>query len=282
MKLTQSLYLIALAVFGLIFGSFANVVVWRLPRRESLAHPGSHCPACSAPIAWYDNVPILSWFLLRGRCRKCGGSISFRYPLVEAASGALWVLAGVTFGMTPRSALAVVFFYLLLVLAVIDLDVMRLPNPLVALLALAGAAGAVLSQATTLSAGPLVGIASSGWMREPVVSAIVGAALGAGFSGLLALGYGSVRGRAGMGMGDVKLLGAMGLFLGPYVLLASFFGSVLGIGGSLLLRGPREDGDGEPRRIPFGPFLALGGVIAAVAGPAFWNWYASLAGIGGP
>jgi leader peptidase (prepilin peptidase)/N-methyltransferase len=105
------LFLTLMGAFGLIFGSFANVVIWRLPRRESLSQPPSHCPKCGTPIRPWDNVPIVSWLLLRGRCRDCGEPISWRYPAVEALSGALWVLAAAIYGPTPACIVAVVFFW---------------------------------------------------------------------------------------------------------------------------------------------------------------------------
>jgi leader peptidase (prepilin peptidase)/N-methyltransferase len=113
-------YLAVLAVSGLLFGSFANVLIWRVPRGESIVRPASHCPSCGRPIRPLDNVPIVSWLVLRGRCRDCGERIDIRYPAVEALSGLLWLAAGLAFGPTPRAAAAVAFFYLLMVLAVID------------------------------------------------------------------------------------------------------------------------------------------------------------------
>ncbi|MRR35468.1 prepilin peptidase, partial [bacterium] len=126
--------LIAL-VFGLVFGSFANVVIWRFPRGESLSAPASHCPLCERPIRWRDNIPVVSWVILRARCRDCGTPIHWRYPAVELLTALLWVLAVLKFGATPRAVMTACVFYLLVILAFIDLDVRRLPNPIVALLA---------------------------------------------------------------------------------------------------------------------------------------------------
>ena len=268
----------SLGLFGLLFGSFANVLIWRFPRGESVAFPGSHCPKCDHPIRWYDNVPLVSWLVLRGRCRDCGTAISARYPLVELLSGVLWAVAGIRFGVTAQSVVCAAFFYILLVLTFIDLDTFRLPNAIVATLAVAGAVGAVVSQVTGIALVPLAVGSGAGWMGQPLVAAAVGAALGAGLSGGVAALYGRVRGRTGLGLGDVKLLGAMGIFLGPYVLLALFAGSALGavIG---LVDAARSRESASTHRVPFGPYLALGGVLSALGGPAAWAWYLSLVGV---
>lgn len=273
----QWFFLTVLGAFGLVFGSFANVVIWRFPRGESLSMPASHCPRCNASIAPYDNIPVLSWLILRGRCRSCGEPIAVRYPVVELLSAALWVLAGLTFGMNLRTMLAVVLFYMLLILSYIDLDHLRLPNALVALLAAVGMLGVAVSAFTGMQAAPVIGVASRGALSSPVLVAVLGVLLGAGPIFLLAWGYRAVRGRTGLGMGDVKLLAVLGIYEGPYVLLALMIGSILGAVFGLL--GARGKGALQ-RQIPFGPFLALGGTVAAVAGPLIWHWYLGLAGLG--
>jgi leader peptidase (prepilin peptidase)/N-methyltransferase len=273
-------YLVLLGALGLVFGSFGNVVIWRLPRRESLASPGSHCPICGHAIRWYDNIPVISWLALRARCRDCEAPISPRYPAVEALSGALWVSAGVAFGVSVRAAFAVVLFYLLLLLAFIDLDTMRLPNPLVGLVAAVGVAGAVWAQVSHARILPLTDVAGPGWLSEPIVAASVGAASGGLLMLVITLLYERVRGSQGFGMGDVKLLAAVGPFLGAYTLLALFLGSVVAAAGGLAL----ARGKGEPPlarvRFPFGPFLALGIGLAALRGPALVLAYLHLAGLG--
>lgn len=273
-------YLIFLGAFGLLFGSFANVLIWRVPRGESIVSPPSHCPKCGHDIRWYDNVPVIGWLVLGGKCRDCGAPISVRYPIVEAASGALWVVAGLVWGMTPAAPLAIVFLYMLLVLSIVDFDTRRLPTPLVMVIAVAGAAAAVAAQFTGLPFGPLVGVASSGWLAEPMVAAGVGFAAGAGTSIGIALLYRAIRGRDGLGFGDVRLLGAMGLVLGPFVLLAYALGNVIGV----IVAVPqavlsRKGGPLSGRSIPFGPFLALGGVLTALWGPMVWAWYLGLLGV---
>lgn len=266
-----------LALFGLLFGSFANVVIWRLPRGESLVSPGSHCPRCGRPIRWYDNVPVVSWLVLRGRCRDCGEPIKWRYPLVEALSAALWALAGVRFGATAATAAAVVLFYLLLVLTFIDLDTFRLPNPLVGALAVVGLMGAIYSQVSGVVAAPLIGVAREGILSNPLAAAGAGLLLGAGVTSAIAAVYGAARGKTGLGAGDVKLLGAMGIFLGPYVLMALMIGSVLGAVVGIVAA--RRSGESlAAHKVPFGPYLAAGCVVTVLAGPGLWTAYLRLLG----
>lgn len=269
------LWLSALFLFGLIFGSFGNVVIWRFPRGESLSHPGSHCPSCGSPIAWYDNVPLLSWVLLRGRCRMCQAPISARYPTVELLSGLLWLAAGVRFGFSLMTLAAVVFFYLLLLLAFIDWDTMRLPNPLVALLAALGLLGATVAQFTGLPMVPLLS-QGSGALSQPLVGAIVGAAGSAGVVLAIALIYRFVRKTQGFGMGDVKLLAAIGVFLGLYGLMAMFIGTFVGAVYGVV--SARRSGESLRHKFPFGPFLAIGAVLTVLFGQVAWVWYLGLIG----
>ncbi len=275
MEVPSWFWSMSLALFGLLFGSFANVLIWRFPRGESVAFPGSHCPVCDHVIRWYDNIPLISWAILRGRCRDCSAPISARYPLVELLSGVLWLVAGMRFGFTAQSLLCAGFFYTLLVLTFIDLDTYRLPNAIVGALALSGTLAAVIAQLTGMPLTPLLHVAAEGWLSHPIASALTGAALGAGLSGGLAFAYGRARGRSGLGMGDVKLLGAIGVFLGPYVLLTLFAGSILGVIGGIV-DANRTGGSTAAHRIPFGPYLAAGSVLTTLAGPAIWAWYLSL------
>jgi len=258
----------AMFVFGLLVGSFANVVIWRFPRGESLSTPGSHCPSCGAPVRWYDNIPVVSWLLLRGRCRACKARIARRYPAVELLSGLLWLTAALAWGISAQAVIAGLFFWTLLVLTFIDLDTMRLPNPIVGLLAALGLAGAAVSQLVDATWVPLTPAES------PLLMALLGALLGAGLSGAIAALYAGVRGRSGFGMGDVKLLGAMGLFLGPYVLLALFVGSLFGAVVGIVTASRSEQG--LAAKIPFGPFLALGGILTALVGPELVRLYVAL------
>jgi leader peptidase (prepilin peptidase)/N-methyltransferase len=274
---------VCLGAFGLLFGSFANVLIWRVPRGESILSPGSHCPRCGHDIRWYDNVPVLSWLVLRGRCRDCGEPIAWRYPVVELASGALWLLAGWRFGLTPALPLAVVFFYLLLVLSVIDLDHRRLPTPLVGTLGGLALVAAVAAQLTGLAFAPLTSEAGSGLLGSPLVLAGIGFALGAGTSWAISAIYARLRGKQGLGFGDVRLLGAMGIMLGPFVLLAYALANILGVLGAIpammIARRRSDDSDAVPlgqASFPFGPFLAIAGVLTALAGPEMWRVYLQL------
>jgi leader peptidase (prepilin peptidase) / N-methyltransferase len=283
---------ICLGAFGLLFGSFANVLIWRVPRGESIVSPGSHCPRCGRGIRWHDNIPVVSWLMLRGRCRDCGEPISWRYPAVETASCALWVLAGWRFGFTPALPLGILFFYVLLVLSVIDLDHRRLPTPLVAVLGGAAVVALVAAQVTGLPFAPLAPAAETGPLSIPLIAGGLGFVLGAGTSWGVAALYGRLRGRDGLGMGDVRLLGAMGVTLGPFVLLAYALANILGVLGAVPVivrtraRGRRSAGAGgaqpppPPASIPFGPFLALGGVLTALWGPAMWAAYLQILGAG--
>ncbi|NTU71086.1 MAG: prepilin peptidase [Coriobacteriia bacterium] len=255
--------------FGLIFGSFGNVVIWRFPRGESLSTPGSHCPVCDTAIAWYDNVPVLSWMLLRGRCRACGTKISARYPAVELLTGVLWLLAAIQFGPTVQAGFCAAFFYLLVLLAFIDLDIKRLPNPLVGLLALIGAVGVGLSL-FGIPAAPLIG-PGGGVLSNPAAFAVAGSLSSAGLVLFIALAYQKVRGVDGFGMGDVKLLGAIGLFLGPYALLTLFIGSLIGAVYGLI--SARTSPDGLRNTFPFGPALAASAVIVTFVGVPLVAWY---------
>jgi len=230
-------------VLGAIFGSFLNVVTYRLPRHESLVKPASHCTRCGVPVKPYDNIPVLSWLLLRGHCRSCGEPISVRYPLVEAATGALCVGAV----LVHHSAAAIVLSLLLIALtvpaAVIDLEHRIIPNRITGV-------GAVLALVAGLALDP------SG---EPA-RLIAGAAAG-GFLLLAALAY-----PGGMGMGDVKLAGMLGLLLGkavaPALLIALLSGTL--VGAVIIAR--KGSQAGRKTAIPFGPFLALGGLISVFVG----------------
>jgi leader peptidase (prepilin peptidase)/N-methyltransferase len=244
-------------VVGACVGSFLNVVIGRVPAGESVVSPGSRCPRCRAPIAWYDNVPVVSWLVLRARCRRCGAPISARYPIVEALGAAVVVAALLRHGLALPALGEAVLVLLLLTLALIDLDTWLLPHaltwPLIALGLAAAAAGAA----------PADGLRA----------AAIGAAVGWSAFAALAWIAAKVAGREALGFGDVWLLAGIGAWLGvgallPVVLLASVQGAVIGIALVALGRaqkGPegggaaQADGWVPPRNaVPFGPFLALG------------------------
>jgi len=246
------LLVVLAAVGGLLVGSFLNVVAWRLPRGESLVAPGSRCPGCAHPVRFYDNVPVLSWLALRGRCRDCRTAISARYPLVEALTAALAAGAMLASDGLRDALLGLVLVALLVPIALIDLDHRIIPNRLTALGAVAALA---IGAATDLDGVP----------QQLIASAAAG-----GFLLLAALAR-----PGGMGMGDVKLAGMLGLFLGREVavalLVALVAGTLVGVA-VMAQRGVRE---GRRTAIPFGPFLALGGVAGLLAGPAIVDWYLS-------
>jgi leader peptidase (prepilin peptidase)/N-methyltransferase len=238
------------ATFGLLVGSFLSVVAHRVPRRLSLVRPRSRCPGCETPIRPLDNVPVLSWLLLRGRCRDCGRPISARYPLVEASTAALAAAVVAVKGADRDAWLGLVLLAFLVPIALVDLERRIIPNRLTG----AGAVAAVALGAALQPSG----------VGEQLIA---GAAAGGVFL-LAALAY-----PGGMGMGDVKLAGMLGLFLGRYVGVAVFVALVAGtlVGAVIIARkGARE---GRRTAVPFGPFLALGGVVAVLAGPAVLDSY---------
>jgi leader peptidase (prepilin peptidase)/N-methyltransferase len=237
-------------VFGAIIGSFLNVVVYRLPRRESIVKPASHCTACGATVRPYDNVPVLSWLILRGHCRNCSAPISKRYPLVEALCALLCVAAVLAGGSTATVTLNVALILLLVPIALIDLEHRIIPNKLTAL-------GAMLALGIGTALDP------SG---EP---ARLLAGVGAGGALLLAaLAY-----PGGMGMGDVKLAGVMGLFLGSAVIPAMLIALLAGVLYGALVMVRKGAQAGRKTAIPFGPFLAFGSLVAVFAGDPLVNWY---------
>lgn len=243
------------ALLGLVVGSFLNVCIHRLPRRESILWPASRCPACQRPLAWYENVPVVSWLLLRGRCRTCCAPISGTYPLVELTTAAVFAGAVAVYGLTWLLAVRLLFASALVVLFVIDLRHRILPNAIT-----------------------LPGIASgflAAWFLPPGwLSSLIGAVAGGGILLAIAELYYRVRGQEGLGMGDVKMLAMIGAFLGwPLMVLtlvlASFAGSLVGLTLIASGRGSMQ------AALPFGTFLALGALVAAIAGEPILAWYLS-------
>jgi leader peptidase (prepilin peptidase)/N-methyltransferase len=252
---------------GTAVGSFLNVVTWRLPRQESIIWPASHCPRCGTNLAWWDNVPVLSWLVLRGRCRTCHAPISRRYPLVEMASGLLWLLILVAqpaaMGPAPDPLLLLLAGWLLvswlIPLVLIDLDSLWLPEPLCRW-------GLVVGLAVTaligFQQGPTIG-------RSLLFSHLLAAAMGLlGFELSSALAA-RVFGKPALGLGDAKLAALMGAWLGPLglglaVALAVLSGGLVGLTGWLTGRLQRG------QALPFGPFLAAGTLAVWWAGSRFW------------
>jgi len=245
-----------LLAMGLAVGSFLNVCIYRLPRHESLIYPGSHCPVCDRSLAWFENLPLASWLVLRGRCRTCRTRIAVQYPLVEAITAAVFVSAYFIYGWTPLLAARLLFACAMIVLFAIDLQHRILPN------------------AITLP-GIVIGFILSFFLPPGWRSSLIGLLAGGGVLFAIGEGYYRLRGYEGLGMGDVKMLAMIGAFLGwPLMLvtlvLASFAGSAVGVGLLVSRRGDMK------AALPFGTFLALGALVAAVAGDAFLAWYLTL------
>jgi leader peptidase (prepilin peptidase) / N-methyltransferase len=243
-----------LVVFlGLIVGSFLNVCIYRLPRRESVNWPGSHCTSCNRSLSWYENIPLVSWMALGGRCRTCRTPISAAYPIVEAITGLVFLAAFLLYGLTPIFLVRVAFACAMIVLFVIDLRHRILPNVITV-------------------PGIVVGFAASLWLPPGWLSSLLGLVIGGGVLFLIGEIYYRTRGVEGMGMGDVKMLAMIGAFLGwPLMILtlilASFAGSLFG--GVMIASGR----GGMKAALPFGTFLAVGALIAAVAGDPIVTWY---------
>ena len=251
------LYFSALC-FGAVIGSFLNVCIRRLPAGESIVYPPSHCLGCGAPIHSWDNIPLLSYLLLRGRCRSCGGRISARYPAVEGLTALAFAVLLYRFGLTGSFAVGALFVAALIVITFIDIDYQIIPDVI------------------TLP-GIVVGLLLSVCGLGPSIrDSILGALLGGGLLYAVAVGYHAWTGREGMGGGDVKLLAMIGAFLGwQNVLVTLIIGSFSGtlIGTALIL------GRGVDARvpIPFGPFLAIGATCAMFCGDLLIDWYLHLA-----
>jgi leader peptidase (prepilin peptidase)/N-methyltransferase len=255
------------ALIGACIGSFINVVAWRLPREESLIWPGSHCPRCGTPLAWFENIPVLAWLMLRGRCRHCHQPIAARYPFVESLCAGLWVAVLLArpdrmgAGAEPVLLLVAGWFLVswLLPMVLIDLDRLWLPEPMLRW-------GVLLGLAFTALLGFLQDPATG---RQLLLEHLVATALGLlGFEAVSALAERAL-GRPALGLGDAKLAALMGAWLGPgglgvAVALAVFGGALVGGVARILGRlGPNQP-------FPFGPFLAAGTVLVWLVGPHPW------------
>ena len=232
---------------ALAIGSFLNVIAARVPLRRSIVSPGSACMECGKGLAWYDNVPLVSYAVLRGRCRNCQASISWRYPAVEAVTAALIALCALKFGLTWDFAVAALFCAALVTVSATDLELRVIPNRIV-----------VPTAIVVLAANTLL---------HPSVEWIAAGLGAAVFFLLAALAY-----PGGMGMGDVKLAFLLGVGLGRTVPVAVMIGMISALVPSVILLA-RHGGAARKMAIPFGPFLALGGVIALFAGGAILHWY---------
>jgi len=247
----QPLLIVGAFVLGAVVGSFLNVVIYRVPRRMSIVKPRSACPSCATPIAWYDNVPLLSWLVLGGRCRSCRGAIAFRYPLVEAVAGALAAFGVSLYGLEPVTVEVVVFAWLSLALALIDLEHQILPDVMTYPAIVFGLVFSWFGGFTTF------------------VDSVAGALVGAALPTSVILLYRWLRGIDGMGWGDVKYLAAIGSVVGLHgCLMVLVVAAVLGavVGGFLIAIGR---GSGKTA-LPFGTFLAVA-VIFWLYLPSSWR-----------
>jgi leader peptidase (prepilin peptidase)/N-methyltransferase len=249
--MASALEILAGGLMGAVIGSFLNVVAHRVPLGESLVSPGSHCPDCGAPVRPYDNIPVVSWLLLRGRCRSCGMRISARYPLVELATAIAFAAVVAVRGFDNDLILELPLVAALIALAAIDFDHKLLPNKIVYPLAAYGVIATLLVD------------------QDDLVENLI-----AGAGAFLFLLVAVIAYPRGMGMGDVKLAGAMGLYLGlsviPALLVAFLSGSLVGV---VIIA--REGAAGRKKAVPFGVFLALGGIVGVLAGPELIDLYES-------
>jgi leader peptidase (prepilin peptidase)/N-methyltransferase len=258
----ESLFIItSLFIFGAIWGSFANVIIYRLPLGQSVVTPRSYCASCNTTIVWYHNIPIFSWLFLRGKCAKCQTHFSIRYPLVELLMATLFAVAGICIGFQWFLLEALIFIFALVTASFIDIDHMILPDKFTLSGIVIGLLGAFLNP------------------EREFISALYGVLMGGGFLWAVGYLYYVIRGREGMGGGDIKLLAWIGAVLGwrsiPVVILvSSVLGSVIGI----MLTFRTKDGLQQP--IPFGPYLAAATLLYLFLGGEHWaDWYLSLHGL---
>lgn len=249
----EAAQLAILVLLGLAVGSFLNVCIHRLPRGQSLNSPPSRCPSCDYRLRWFDNIPVLSYVLLGGRCRKCRAGISIRYPVVELITMALFVIHGEVFGWSALLIPRLVFACAMVVLFAIDLEHQLLPNVI------------------TLP-GIVVGLIASAVLPPGLVDAVIGVLIGGGVLWLIGEAYFRYSGHEGMGGGDVKMLAMIGAFLGwklvlVTLVLSSIAGSLIGLAVIAFRKG------GMKYALPYGTFLALGALVASLAGDAIVNWY---------
>jgi leader peptidase (prepilin peptidase) / N-methyltransferase len=245
---------VAVLLAGCCIGSFFNVLIHRLPAKQSIVLPGSHCPGCGHPIASYDNVPLLSFFVLGGKCRHCGERISTRYPLVEALAGLLALLLFRRYGWHAQFPIEFLFVSILIVVTFIDLDTYIIPD----VFSLSG---------TVLGFGLSFLTPRLSWQDS-----LIGILAGGGFFLLVAIAYQYLRHQEGLGGGDIKLLAMIGAFMGlPGVILTVLVASVVGtfVGLFVMYRSRK----GLKAMIPFGPFLSLGAVVYVFLGQSFFRWY---------
>ena len=262
-------------LFGLVIGSFLNVVILRLPQGISISTPRSHCPQCKKLIPWYDNIPVLSYAMLRGRCRRCKKTISARYPSIEALSGIVSVLLYFKLGIGIEWGIYLGFSASMIALAFIDLDHRILPDPIT----LNGIWLGILVSVYLAQPSPLVsrlfrtfGIEVSNPRVVALIASVLGAVVGGGLLWGVAEAYLRLRGIEGMGFGDVKMMAMVGAFLGaPLALLTIMLGSLLGsVIGLIFIKLSDKSREYE---LPFGTFLSFAGIVAVLYGEDLVRWY---------
>ena len=251
--MTELMTVGVVAALGLAIGSFLNVCIYRLPRGESIVSPPSRCPSCGQGLRWLDNVPVLGWLLLGGRCRSCRAAVSPMYPIVEAVTSVVFLLQLWQIGWQPLLAIRLLFVAAMIALFVIDLQHRILPNVI------------------TLP-GIAVGLTASVFFEPGWRAALIGVAAGGGVLWVVGEAYFRIRGEEGMGFGDVKMLAMVGAFLGwqlmlVTLLIASFAGSIIGGGMIVVDRGNMK------YALPLGSFLAVGAIIATHVGYLLLAWY---------
>ena len=262
-------------VFGLVIGSFLNVCILRIPSAKSIVLPASHCPSCGTPIKPYDNIPVVSWLVLAGRCRKCKARISAMYPMVELATGLLFLACYLVFGLNAAALKWAIFAALLVVLTITDLRERILPDKV----NFAGLGlGLLLSFFTPPVDGTAPWLANHLFVYPPpdavlsFADALIGAGVASGLLWVVAEGYFRARGREGMGLGDVKMMAMVGAFLGVQralltILLGSLLGSLIGV--AVISIGRK----GRDFELPFGTFLGAGAMLVVFFGSAAIDWY---------
>lgn len=256
---------------GASIGSFLNVVIYRVPHQLSLLHPGSCCPKCKTPLGPTENVPVLGWIWLRGRCRHCSQPISWRYPAVETLTMALFGLCLLCLGLTPQAFVTCILISWLIALALIDLDTLLLPEELTQ-------SGVVVGAVLRLLLPWLRGEGAVASSVQSLMEGILGAVVGILLLELIRVLGQVLLGREAMGLGDGKLMALIGMWLGwPGVLVTLFLASGVGVIGSGIGMVLRRVRFGRP--IPFGPYIAIGGALAALAGPQIISSYLQYFGL---
>jgi len=262
-------YTIAFFIFGAVIGSFVNVCAYRIPKGESIAYPPSHCPSCGEAIRYADNIPVVSYLILGGKCRSCGSRISLKYPIIELLTGALWAITYSRFGLSLELGYGLFFITILIVLSAIDYDIKIIPNK-VLIPAMIISALLLVLYPLNIKTIPLIENLSSGW-------AIGGFFVGGGLLYLIAIMARLFFKKDAMGGGDIKLAAFIGLYLGGYVLLALFISFALGaIVGIVMIS---RDKKSAKEMIPFGPFMAAGSILTIFFGPQLWLGCLSIAGL---